>query len=163
VASADAADCSSGTTRGTASSPSRPAGPETEIAPAAEHGHRHAADAGLLLPVVEGVTLLGDERQLGQQLVGVGHRAVGARRHAALHEQPARRLRRHLGQQDLPHAGAVQVHPAADLGEHPHRVPGGHLGGVDDAVAVEHRHVGGLTDGVDQPGEVRLGPRGQHA
>src|SRR3712207_8978878 len=40
---------------------------------AAGHGDRHAADAGLLLAVVEGVALGGDRRELGEQLVGVGH------------------------------------------------------------------------------------------
>jgi hypothetical protein len=32
----------------------------------------------------------------------------------------------------------VGADPAAGLGEHPHRVRAGHLGDVDDLVAVEH-------------------------
>jgi hypothetical protein len=67
-----------------------------------------------------------------------------------------------LGQQHLADAGAVQVHPPTDLGEHPHGVPRRHLRDVDDPVAVEHGQVRRLPDGVDQPGQVRLGPRGEH-
>ena len=62
----------------------------------------------------------------------------------------------------LPTPGAVRGDPAAGLGEHPHRVPGGHLADVHHGVVVEDGEVRGLAQGVDQAGEHRLRPRAEH-
>ncbi len=57
----------------------------------------------------------------------------------------------------------MRQHPSADLGEHPHRVLGRHLGDVDDLVAVEQGHVRRLTGLLDQAGEIRPGPGAQQS
>jgi hypothetical protein len=67
------------------------------------------------------------------------------------------------GEHGLADGRAVGVDAAADLGEHPHRVLAGALGDVDDVVAVEEGEVGGLAEGVDEPGEGALGAGACHA
>ena len=66
------------------------------------------------------------------------------------------------GEDHLADRAAVQHHPAPHLGEHPHRVPRGHLRDVDGLVTVEHRQVGRLADVLDQPREVGTCDDGQH-
>jgi hypothetical protein len=67
-------------------------------------------------------------------------------------------LVRDVGEQCLAHARGVRQDPPSDLGEHPHRVLGGHLGDVHDLVAVEQCHVRRLAGLLHQSGEAGAGP-----
>ena len=99
---------------------------------------------------------------MGDQQVRVGDRGGCIGGHAVALEQGARLAGRKLGQQGLAHRGAVRLDPAARFGEHPHRVRAGHLGDVDDLVAVEHGQVGRLAGEADQLGQERAQPGAEH-
>ena len=71
--------------------------------------------------------------------------------------------RAELGEQGLADAGAVGQDAPADLGEGAHGVARGRLGDVEDLVAVEQGHVGGLAEGVHQVGEVGADPDAEQA
>ena len=151
--------------RAAASSVIRVCGPEVEMASepgASGHRHREAAHADLLLALVDGVSLLADHLEVGDQQVRVGDRGGRVGGHAVPLEQRARLAGRKLGEQGLADRGAVRLDPAAWFGEHPHRVRAGHLGDVDDLVAVEHGQVGRLAGEPDQLGQERPQPGAEH-
>ena len=89
---------------------------------------------------------------------GIGDRGGRVGGHAVPLEQRPSLAGRKLGEQGLADRGAVRLDPAAWLGEHPHRVRAGHLGDVDDLVAVEHGQVGRLAGEPDQLGQERPQP-----
>ena len=99
---------------------------------------------------------------MGDQQVRVGDRGGCIGGHAVPLKQGARLAGRKLGQQGLAHRGAVRLDPAARFGEHPHRVRAGHLGDVDDLVAVEHGQVRRLAGEADQLGQERAQPGAEH-
>ena len=127
------------------------------------HGHREAAHADLLLALIEGVTLLADHLEVGDQQVRVGDGRGSVGRHAAPLQQSPRLARRKLRQQGLADRRAVRADAAARLGEHPHRVSAWHLSDVDDLIAVEHGQVGGLPRLEDQLSQERPQPGTEHA
>ena len=130
-------------------------GPETDTA---IHDSRlgpdrdgDAAHAGLLLLLVEGVAARAHQGEVGQQ-GRLGHQGVlGLLVEADPTDDLADPAVGELAEQRLADAGAVQVDLAADLGEHPHRVPRRHLGDVLGVGAGEDRQVGRLAERVDQP------------
>jgi hypothetical protein len=98
-----------------------------------------------------------------EQQIGVGDGGRGEGRHAGPLEQRAGVTGWQLGHQGLAYRRAVRPDPAAGLGEHAHRVRAGHLGQVDDLVAVEHGQVGRLPRLPDQLGQERAQPAAEHA
>jgi hypothetical protein len=119
---------------------------------------RHAADADLVLPLVDRVAAGADQRDLRLQGALVGDGGGGLRGERRAGDQPGGLGRADGGQQGLADPGAVQLDPVADLGEGAHAVPARDLGHVLGPVLGQHGEVGRLAGQLGQPAQHRQGP-----
>src|SRR5699024_4793741 len=122
-------------------------------------GYRYgeAPHADLLLTVVDAITGPADPAELGHQVALGVDALLGGRWQPGALDDLGDVVVGELGEDHLAHAGAVHVHPASDLGEHPHGVRGRGLADVDRPVVIEDRQIGALAQLVCQAREV--GPR----
>ena len=109
-----------------------------------EHRHCHAGQTHLYLLVVHGVAVGPDVPQLRLKLTGV-HNGVEGQCLQRSGEDVLLLILRHIGQNTLAHAGAVEVVLGADLGVDRQRPAGLHLVHIDDAVPLSHAAVGDLA------------------
>src|SRR5699024_6287803 len=93
-----------------------------------------APHADLLPTVVDAIAGPADPAELGHQVALGVDALLGGRWQPGALDDLGDVVVGELGEDHLAHAGAVHVHPASDLGEHPHGVRGRGLADVDRPV-----------------------------